>query len=45
MKIRIKKHILIGIAASIFLLLTYSVALVLFQDPKHALEQTAKVWY
>lgn len=45
MRIRIKKHILIGIAASIFLLLIYSVVLVLFQGPKHALEQTVKVWY
>ena len=44
-KIRIGKHVLVGMVAGASLLLTYSVVLVLLQGFGHALEQTGKLWY
>lgn len=40
-----KKHIIIGIVASISLLLVYAVTLGLLQGFEHTIEQTTEIWY
>jgi len=41
----IRKHFFIGVIAAVLLVLVYLGIITLFQDGKHALEQTAKLWY
>lgn len=40
-----KKHIILGIIASLSLLAVYAVTLGLLQGFEHTIEQTAKIWY
>ncbi len=40
-----KKHITIGIAAAVSLLIIYAATLILLQGLDHAIEQSARLWY
>lgn len=40
-----KKHVIIGIAAGISLLVLYAITLVLLQSLEHTIDQTRRIWY
>lgn len=42
---RLRRHIIIGVAAGVLLLLFYAGVITLAQGAQHMLEQTARLWY